>query len=634
MNLFIIRTPFAARFLALATVLAMVFSTLPVSVFSASAQEDVAPPVTNPLANTQENIAVGAEVPPDAALPECTLVLESDSSDYVVEHNDSAKTLSVVNPGWVQTISSSIASWIWGDDPVIDSTVLETQTFKKSFNWTANSLTSATLEIASDNGHQITLGSYTGGDNSEFNYGATKSYDVSSGVVSGLNTLQIAVTNLPVPNSTPDENPAGLIYKLTLKGTGETCGRVIPVVPTVPQDNSKTIKICKFNTETEDPISGWKMYLTNNQEGTDNVMYVLETGEDGCVSQSVNPDKGPFTATESEDDNWTQTSVGVNGGVILSNENDIQSCGFFAKTNVVLKQDFEEVYSCDFHNTLKKAEPETPVVVNTCLLPDSLNDDSEFTLNDSGEKTVSEMLSENGYSAVDTNADQVNFQVWNLVDPTMDSVTFSMRVLGKRASNAQIVGYYKAADVLTFTPVLTQVADTDGESSVSVTVPAAFANSFGFALQSDDKTWFSEKSLNTDSSDHVAVYNPLSNTYLLAFEDFNNLGDGDYNDIVVEISDVTCNKKTGGGGNDGGDDEVIVKKSSGGSRGGRTLLSNTPTGEVLGASTQTPTGEVLGESTSTLPVGAPNTGAGGASPLNVSTPTQVAVLNTETRKRK
>ncbi len=78
----------------------------------------------------------------------------------------------------------------------------------------------------------------------------------------------------------------------------------------------------------------------------------------------------------------------------------------------------------------------------------------------------------------------------------------------------------------------------------------------------------------------------------------------------------------GGGDDDGGDDDTPNRGGGGSS----TRVKRTPTGEVLGASTSTPTGMVLGEATSTLPVGAPNTGAGGTSPVVVQLPTFVAVL--------
>jgi hypothetical protein len=56
-------------------------------------------------------------------------------------------------------------------------------------------------------------------------------------------------------------------------------------------------------------------------------------------------------------------------------------------------------------------------------------------------------------------------------------------------------------------------------------------------------------------------------------------------------------------------------------------------GGVLGASDSRPSGQVLGASDS-MPVGAPNTGAGGTSPLVVNLPTLLAVLNANAGVRK
>ena len=111
------------------------------------------------------------------------------------------------------------------------------------------------------------------------------------------------------------------------------------------------------------------------------------------------------------------------------------------------------------------------------------------------------------------------------------------------------------------------------------------------------------------------MFNPSANTYLLAFEDFNNLGDGDYNDIVIEISDVVCQKSDTVG------NEVVVRRGGGGTR-----VQRAPAGEVLGASTSTPSGLVLGAATTTMPVGAPNTGAGGTSAVVINLPTVAAIL--------
>ncbi len=98
---------------------------------------------------------------------------------------------------------------------------------------------------------------------------------------------------------------------------------------------------------------------------------------------------------------------------------------------------------------------------------------------------------------------------------------------------------------------------------------------------------------------------------------------------------VTTPGGNGGGDNNGGggddDDDESTSSRNGG---GGTRINRAPRGEVLGAATTTPTGMVLGEATSTMPVGAPNTGAGGTAPVSVSLPTLVAILSTATRRIK
>ncbi len=61
------------------------------------------------------------------------------------------------------------------------------------------------------------------------------------------------------------------------------------------------------------------------------------------------------------------------------------------------------------------------------------------------------------------------------------------------------------------------------------------------------RTWYSETGLNFDGFDHMIVYHGigldgmgnvviLENEFIIAFEDRRNLGDGDYNDLVVRIT--------------------------------------------------------------------------------------------------
>lgn len=79
-----------------------------------------------------------------------------------------------------------------------------------------------------------------------------------------------------------------------------------------------------------------------------------------------------------------------------------------------------------------------------------------------------------------------------------------------------------------------------------------------------------------------------------------------------------------------------VGSSSSGSKAKKSTGSKTndDAGEVLGASTAKPEGGVAGASTSIVPAGAPNTGAGGTSPVVVVLPSLLAVLEGKTSVRK
>lgn len=79
----------------------------------------------------------------------------------------------------------------------------------------------------------------------------------------------------------------------------------------------------------------------------------------------------------------------------------------------------------------------------------------------------------------------------------------------------------------------------------------------------------------------------------------------------------------------------FVGQNRGGSNGGGTRVSSrSPRGQVLGNSTTTPSGAVLGDATSTMPVGAPNTGAGGTTAVVINLPAITAILTTSSFGRK
>lgn len=224
--------------------------------------------------------------------PTCSLTIKSDGSDFVPEKNASAKILSTpLHVSWITAIPSSLAKWIWGDDPVVDGVPAETQTFTKSFNWTGGTVTGATLQIASDNSHDITLGTYNNGDATEVNYTAIKSYDVSAGVVPGMNTLSIGVKNFGMVGGTQATNPAGLMYDLTITGTGKSCGQVVPDLPKTTGE----VTMCKVN-EKGAPQSGWTLNLLGNK--VEDIVVPTNTPT-GINSSSVLNNGGSYVALAS-----------------------------------------------------------------------------------------------------------------------------------------------------------------------------------------------------------------------------------------------------------------------------------------------------------------------------------------------
>jgi hypothetical protein len=281
---------------------------------------------------------------------------------------------------------------------------------------------------------------------------------------------------------------------------------------------------------------------------------------------------------------------------------------------------------------------DTPVV-NSCLVPSTLGDISEFTIGTSSEVTLQTILNQTyGAGVLDVIDDQMNYQVWNIVTPNTATVTLNVKLLGKEAHNTQTFGYYHAGDGTTFVPLLT-VPPTLVGTTFPVSIDVSSINAIGFAIKTvgidPNTTWHSEWALNPDNMDNLAVYNPSADTYALAFEDLRDF-DFDYNDLVAEITDVLCIPTSGTEGNGGngdngqngddtgtGGDSTTFPTGGGGGllnpttvRDSRTVDEArerpTPTTTLTPAAPR-PTGMVGGEQVSVIPYGAPNTGAGGTS---------------------
>ncbi len=174
---------------------------------------------------------------------QCVIV----SDDTTLEDGQPADELTFVHPNWNHDLEPA-AAWIWGDNPVVDSSVDETQVFTKTFSL-QELPASATLTLASDNGYLVKVNTVQQGTNELANPGNTFNPTTTipvTGLIAGTNTLEITVFNKG-GDANPQNNPAGLIFRLTVDGSN--CGEP-PVVDTdpvntciVPEASDETVVI-------------------------------------------------------------------------------------------------------------------------------------------------------------------------------------------------------------------------------------------------------------------------------------------------------------------------------------------------------------------------------------------------------
>jgi cysteine-rich repeat protein len=145
----------------------------------------------------------------------------SDTTNTIGDTINGAKAVTFIHPGWTAAIPG--ATWIWQSDIVTRPDQEESYNFTKSIT-IPGAVTHATLDIAADNSYKVFInGVEAKADSSPDNFAAATqdSYEVTSALHSGTNTLTIEVTNLALDTTDPTRNPAGLLYNLTV--TQDTC---------------------------------------------------------------------------------------------------------------------------------------------------------------------------------------------------------------------------------------------------------------------------------------------------------------------------------------------------------------------------------------------------------------------------
>ncbi len=149
----------------------------------------------------------------------CGLILYSGTSDIVERTNEPAVP-SWVHPNWDKTLPAAGATWIWSTEKVTNPSIDQSETFIRNFTWNGP-ITTATIsfEMAADNRVWIELnGSNVYTSPIEHNYEVPATVNISTKIQQGANVLKIKVENIGIQGSTPEQNPAALIYKLSIGG--------------------------------------------------------------------------------------------------------------------------------------------------------------------------------------------------------------------------------------------------------------------------------------------------------------------------------------------------------------------------------------------------------------------------------
>lgn len=300
----------------------------------------------------------------------CQMDVVSDTSNTLADGSPAVATYVITRESsdgvhwWTANIPG--ATWIWKSFYVEDSTVEDTATINKTFN-IPQEISFASLSIAADNTYQVFVNGTKAYENpTEFNYFEENKglVDIAPFLHTGSNTLSFVVKNLAQASSTPQSNPAGLLYalKVTMKGP---CGTT-PPPPTPP---APTVSITANPTTILTGATSTIAWVSNNATSC-SASWTSATSTSG--SQVVTP---PST-TE-----YSITCVGSGGTTVASTQvtvNPIIISGC-ANGNELTFAEFNAAVSSqkiDYNLTVNPSNKTAVFTLNNrsgCLVPISLS---------------------------------------------------------------------------------------------------------------------------------------------------------------------------------------------------------------------------------------------------------------------
>lgn len=363
---------------------------------------------------------------------------------------------------------------------------------------------------------------------------------------------------------------------------------------------SETIEMCKLD-ENEAPVIGWGMTLTNDTEGG---TFELETDDNGCVTQEVNPENGPWIVIEEEREGWTFVDADAENGTVEEGQGALV-CEFFGDSGEPLQQLQLQVvvqdpeYRCTFVN-------ERPDDAPVCEVGDNLLTNGSFEDPAIGSDWSYSSIANWVITAV-TGGASTTGEIWRnfMGGPSEGDQHVELDAEDESTMLAQDVSTIPGATYqlrFDFSPR----PDTDGDNnSVDALVDGNVlmnAQGDGSALSETDWTTHSDTFVANGATTEIALRDAAANLD----DGVGSLVDNAVLCLVREPEDDDDDDSSTGGGGGGGGERIEL-----------TERDDEPEDEG-------PEPEVLGEQVSAVPAGAPNTGAGGAA--GTALPSAVALL--------
>ena len=220
---------------------------------------------------------------------QCSIV--SDTTNIIEDGGYAVETY--VHSNWINSITDSIAKWIWSNSQVANPAEEEIKTFVKKFN-VSGTVDSAIIKIAVDNSYGLEINGQAvtvPGMGGEDNFSSLKEVDVKEYLVAGDNTIKFTVKNLAQEGGTYDSNPAGLLYDLDIKVYGQ-CAPVDEVPQCVEGRafDEDTNSCIDENLEPE--INACSNGVDDDGDG------YTDTSDPGCTDSEDNDETNEVTPTD------------------------------------------------------------------------------------------------------------------------------------------------------------------------------------------------------------------------------------------------------------------------------------------------------------------------------------------------